>query len=183
MSRATTSILGAVVLVAALAGCSNGPSRDAIAASANVVDSTLAVTKASAQLLRNEAADRLPQIIVKDVVDTMDGSTACLDDKEDPTGIARFWSSSTTITVVNSQAARIATVTDDLTAGFVEQGWVLEGSTLVKPDSTSTIEVTVKEKADGQRPAVHIEVVGPCVLTDGVGSDELTALEKPATTN
>jgi hypothetical protein len=175
--------VGAVLVVAALAGCSSGPSLDAIAAAAHTVDSTLAVTKASAQLLRNEAADRLPQIIVKEVVDTMDGSSACLPEAEDPTGIARFWSSSTTITVVNSQAARINTVTDALAAGFVEQGWALEGSTLVKPDSTSTIEVTVKEKADGQKPAVHIEVVGPCVITGGIGSDELDALEKAATVN
>ena len=47
------------------------------------VTATLSQTKSVAQLLRNEAASRLPHIVVKDVNETLDVSEACETDADD----------------------------------------------------------------------------------------------------
>jgi len=117
------AIVGVALVVALSSGCSGTTSAAGdIATAAKTVKATLAETKASVQLLRNEAASRLPKIVFKEVLGTEDTSEPCLDEQQDPDGLARLWRSTTTIMVVNSQAARIQTVTDAMATTFTDQG-------------------------------------------------------------
>jgi hypothetical protein len=152
---------------------------------AGEVDATLAQTKSVAQLLRNEAASRLPHIVVKDVNETLDVSEACESVADDPEGLVRSWLSSTTILLTNSQAARITTVSDSLAESFVDQGWTQthtdsDNQTLIALESETSlarIEFSVEPKVKGQEPAIRISATGPCVQTAGTNSDEVKKLE------
>jgi len=170
-----------LLITVALAGCADTGAVETIAARAETVSASLAQVKSSAQLLRNEAAGRLPHIVFEEVIDSTDVSVPCLSDQIDPRGLARSWTSSTTILVVNSQAARISTVADTMVASFVDQGWTADvagaDTTLSKPDSTSVIGISVIEKAQGTQPAIHVSVTSPCVMTGGADSDEIKKLE------
>jgi len=146
---------------------------------------TLAETKSAAQLLRNEAASRLPDIIVKEVNETTDLSESCKPVADDPEGRERSWLSTTSILLTNSQSARIDKVSQELAQSFVDQGWV-EGSeasanqTLIALTNTASlarIEFSVEPKAKGQQPAIRISTTGPCVTTAGIDSDEVKKLE------
>lgn len=178
------AVAAAALVVLTLAGCA-GQSASPGAGSSGI---TLAQSKSPVQLLRNEAASRLPSIIAKDVAETGDTSIACLSAEEDPEGISRAWHSSLTLLVTNSRAASIHVVTEDLVASFVEQGWVAAAgeadaaasvalTVLTNGTSPVTIELQELPKAEGQKAAIRITTVGPCVDTDGTGSDEVTALE------
>ena len=103
----------------------------------------------------------------------------------------RSWSSSTSILITNSTAARIQTVADDLAATFVDQGWT------VSPDASSTdtqivteltseaslaaIEIAAALKAEGQEPSIRITATGVCAMTGGPESDEVLKLEQQET--
>jgi len=178
------AVVAAALVVLTLAGCA-GTSAAPGSGEATI---TLAQSKSPVQLLRNEAASRLPSIIAKDVAETGDTSVACLPADEDPDGVSRAWHSSLTLLVTNSRAASIHDATDDLVASFVEQGWVAaegEGDAaasvaptmLTSGTSPVTIELQELPKSETQKAAIRITTVGPCVTTDGAGSDEVLALE------
>lgn len=184
LTIATLSVLG-------LAACAS-PSASV---SGDYPDVTLAKTKSPAQLLRNEAAARLPAEAIDEIIESQDTSVACLSEDEDPQGTIRSWHSAVDVLILGE--AEVAPLVKDLVASFEEQGWVgrdLGGnaSTIKKllesdgsladmqisgftPDPNAT-SVSLEESVD-QR-TVQIEVHGPCVRTAGATSDEVVSLQK-----
>ena len=84
--------------------------------------------------------------------------------------------------VTNSRAASVPIVIRDLTASFLEQDWVVseevEGAvTLTNAGSAVTIELASIARGEGESASISITTTGPCVLTDGAGSDEVEELE------
>lgn len=158
-------------------------------------DVSLAETKSPAQLLRNEAAARLPAEVIDQIVEAEDASVACLSATDDPDGLVRSWHSTVNVTIVGD--AEVATLVTDLAASFADQGWSvrdLGGNASVSqkllesdgsladiqvsgltPDTGAT-SVSLEEVVD--QPTVKIAVHGPCVRTGGEKSDEVTALDK-----
>ena len=183
--RILMATIAALAVVASVTGCSSG------AASPGESGVTLAQSKSYAQLLRNEASSRLPEIVLKQVAESSDVSVAC--DDSDPQGLSRSWSSSMSILVNNSTAARIQKVADDLAASFVDQGWkakIDEGSTdalavttLRSATSLADIAITATSKGADQVPSIQITATGVCALTGGPDSDEVTMLEKQDSEN
>lgn len=168
--------IGAVVLVA-LTGCAGaGPGAGS--------DVSLAQSKSYAQLLRNEASSRLPEIVLKEVALSSDVSVACDDD---PRGLSRSWSSSTSILITNSTAPRIRSIADDLAASFVAQGWTASTASddgqsvteLTSEASLAAIEIAAAAKAEGRAPSIRITTTGVCAMTGGPDSDEVVTLEAP----
>jgi hypothetical protein len=158
-----------------LAGCASTPPPTDSAL-------TLADTKSAAQLLRNDAAQRLPSVMVKDVVDLFDTSVSCQTTAVDPDGTMRAWTSGATLMITNSQAARIDIVSERLIAAYTDAGWaatvLANHVTRLESPTRPTILVEPVEKSDGIAPMILIETTGPCVLTAGVDSDEVKQLEK-----
>jgi hypothetical protein len=157
---------------------------------------SLTETKSPAQLLRNEAAGRLPADAVVSVVEAQDVSVACLSEADDPDGFIRSWHSGLDVVLKDDPELKVADVARDLIASFTDQGWVardlggnattvsklLESSTSLadiqitgfapNPNQPSTsLEGVVTE------PTVEIQVHGPCVRTGGPNSDEVKSLE------
>lgn len=137
-------------------------------------------TKASVQLLRNEAWFRLPDVMVKGDSETTDVSRPC-----DGDGLDRSWLSGTTALINNSFAPRTAGVARELVDSFSEQGWDASevngvGATeytLHKEDSFAVISVVATEKEEGRRASIAISITGPCVATAGPDSAEVRLLE------
>jgi hypothetical protein len=164
--RFILSTVGAVVVVSSLGACattSESPSAEAVS------DVTLAQSKSYAQLLRNEASSRLPEIVLKQVAQSTDVSIACDDD---PAGLSRSWSSSMSILVTNSTAARIQQVADDLAASFVAQGWKAK-----QTDESTDSHVVTQLRSATSLADIAITATGVCALTEGPESDEVTLLE------
>jgi hypothetical protein len=169
-------------MLLALAGCASP------AASSSPLDDlgelTLVESKAPTQFLRNEAAARVPTVVVQDVAETTDASIPCLDADVDPEGLARQWQSTAVFLVTNSQAARVVTVTDRVAATFADQGWVAEtvdGATVLSSTTSPVvIEFAAVTKATGEHAEIRITTTGPCVRTDGPQSDEVVGLETTA---
>lgn len=176
------AIVVALVIVATLAGCAAPGGAQAGSAELDVVDSTLVETKSSVQLLRNEAASRIPDIVVNELVDTTDASSACQPASVDPGELARAWRSTATLTMTNSQAARVDVVTAELVASFTDQGWVAEpddaATRLTREESLATVVVAGTAKTTVDHATIAITVTGPCVLTEGPESDEVLNLER-----
>lgn len=176
-------VVATVVVVAVVSALGACASDTGSTGAANEV--TLAQSKSYAQLLRNEASSRLPDIVLKQVAESSDVSIAC--DDSDPEGLSRSWSSSMSILVTNSTAARIQKVADDLAASFVAQGWkakladestdTLVVTRLRSATSLADIAITATSKGDDQAPSIQITATGVCALTDGPESDEVTMLE------
>jgi len=185
----TRLLLGALPLVL-LAGCagSSGPSGD-------FPDMSLADTKSPTQLLRNEAAGRLPAEVIGDQFESEDVSVACLSEKEDPDGVIRSWHSTVRF-VVTDESADVATVAKDLVTTFTDQGWsardiggnvAMVKKLVESEDSLADIQVFGLTPDAGRAststeefvevPTVVISVHGPCVRTGGPESEEVKALE------
>lgn len=184
------AVLGVLplLLLAACAGNPGGPAGD-------YPDMSLADTKSPTQLLRNEAASRLPEQIVGDDFESEDVSVACLSEADDPDGMIRAWQSTVRF-VVPDGGDDVMTVAKDLVATFTDQGWsardiggnvAMVKKLLESKDSLSSIQVFgLSPDADRaststedfvEVPTVVVSVHGPCVRTDGPESDEVKALE------
>jgi hypothetical protein len=158
-------------------------------------DVSLAKTKSPAQLLRNEAAARLPEGVIDEIIESEDSSVACLSEAEDPTGSIRSWHSTVDVLILGEEP--VAPLVNALVDSFGEQGWVArdlggnanaikklletEGSLadmqisgFTPTDSASSVAL---EESVEQR-TVQIEVHGPCVRTAGAESSEVTSLQK-----
>lgn len=143
-------------------------------------EASLANTKSPTQLLRNESVDRLPSADV-DSVKSTDESQSCDGDE-----LVRRWVSTATITL--SQAASESTdqAMTTLAASFEADGWVVspgnerldeEQAVLTSGTSPAEIRLISRPGADGALATIAIQAAGPCVLTDGPDSDEVTQLE------
>jgi hypothetical protein len=165
-----TSITGATLLAVLLSGCA-GDAADSL---------TLAQTKSPVQLLRNDAAGRIPTTIIDEVEVVADGSEACLDEDEDPLGLSRSWNSTAIVTIEKAAESQIRSVFDDLIASYVEQGWSSQeaGGTLTAKTTrlrsdTSVAEIRVSSLLpeltseqtsaddDSRVSRIQIEVFGP----------------------
>jgi hypothetical protein len=161
---------------------------------------TLAATKSPVQLLRNEAATRIPTSIIETVTQTEDISKACLDEAQDPQGLQRAWHSSAQVVVEDAAHWRIDAVTDEIAATFVEQGWVARplGGTptshvilLSSPNSPAEIQLSANRPDPDASPTststaageavetvtIDLSVHGPCVATEGPESSAVKKLE------
>jgi len=148
-------------------------------------DLTLAETKAPVQLLRNEAANRIPAKFVDDILATKDMSSACQTEETDPEGLVRSWRSSVRIALKNDDSVKVDSIVKALNATFIKQGWK-QGSygaaTIVELTSdTSAVVIHISTKAAtpeaGAGAEIQIQTGGPCVETAGTDSDEVTSLE------
>ena len=163
----------AALLCLGLAACSTSPT------SMRLVD-----TKSPAQLLRNEAANRLITGTDEIVVEQSDSSAACKSATEDPEGLYRSWRSSLLAGVPAHSAIGVDQFVGALATSFSEDGWVFteahdaseKVTTMTRSDSIVTLTFTSTEDV-GDGASVAIVAVGPCVLTAGPDSDEVTGLE------
>ncbi len=159
-------------------------------------DVTLAETKSPAQLLRNEAANRLPAEVIDQIIESEDTSVTCLSEKDDPAGLIRSWHSTADVLIVDDGIVDVQALVNALSASFEEQGWTarsLGGNSSVTSklieSETSLADIQVagykpndtlpstglEQKID--QYTIQIQVHGPCVRTDGTDSDEVKALE------
>ena len=188
MSRTVNRrFLAGVVATAAVAlvltGCTTEPP-----ATGKYPDLTLAETKSPTQLLRNEAASRIPEDVIDEIVHSQDISSNCITPENDPDGLIRSWDSSVRIGITADHGAETQSIVDDLAQSFVDQGWdkgtfgVASIIDLTSETSPVSIHVSVT-KADaetGEGGAIQLTASGPCVETDGGESDEVKNLEKRA---
>ena len=200
MVRGDRKFLGALIAIAvlsapALTGCA-GEQAAADTIEGDYPEVTLAETKSPVQFLRNDAASRIPTAVIDSVEGTVDESVACLDEAEDPNGLIRSWHSSALVTIVSGSAWRIEAIVDNLIQSFTDQEWAARslGETVEFRSSMLTSKTSMAEiQVIGERPdpgaaegdestgkvTVEIEVHGPCVRTEGSGSEEVLKLETP----
>jgi hypothetical protein len=165
----------ALIALTLLGGCAAEPDQAL----------TLAQTKSPVQLLRNEAASRVPADAVDSIVTSQDESTACRTVETDPDGLLRSWRSVVRYALKYGDAYDGERIVADLAASFVDQGWV-EGSygtaaivELSRDGSETTIHISESPgDAEARTGAqVQLTVAGPCVLTKGADSDEVRLLD------
>lgn len=172
--RTAVARLVIITLAITLAGCSSTDTG-----------ATLADTKGPTQLLRNDAASRVPAEAVLAVGTKSDESLGCaLED--DPDGLLRKWHSGIVLEIGSGSAADIGTISADLSASYTAEGWdefLSEGDgsstrTLQKKGSGAELRIETTEDADGDGlgAAIAIDVYGQCVKTAGPDSDEVTKL-------
>jgi hypothetical protein len=186
--RVSAALAALALTIVGLTACSSSTGAS------NGSGPTLAETKSPVQLLRNEAATRIPPAAIESVVQTEDMSVACKTEAEDPQGLRRSWHSDVRVTVDPSSAWRVDTIVDDLVASFVEQGWVAtpidtrsdkHGLKLSKEGMASAIRVTANRPdpadttavATDEPVSIDLALNGPCVDTEGADSDAVRKLE------
>jgi len=196
VDRAPLGALSTILVVAALALTGCGQEAQSAAVSGDFPDMTLTETKAPVQLLRNEAAGRIPPAVIETIEETQDVSVACLPEGDDPDGLIRAWHSTAIITMDKSSAWRVESVVDKLIATFTDQKWSARslGQTADFRSSLLTSKTTLAEiQIIGQRPdkdqsststaevveqvTIEVQVHGPCVRTEGGDSKEVLKLE------
>ena len=173
----TTGVAAAIALVLLVSGC-GGEAESSTA--------TLTETKGPTQLLRNEASSRIPTGSIDEIAAVDDTSVACKTEEEDPKGLYRSWRSSLLASIDADAAWRVDQIGKDVADSFIEDGWYVSGTkdgkdttTLTRPGAISTLAFTTTEgDADGAGATVHIDATGPCVLTEGPDSSEVTKLER-----
>ena len=147
---------------------------------------TLADTKSPVQLLRNEAANRIPADLVADILNTQDDSTNCRTPETDPEGLLRSWRSIIRFQLVYGDSVDVTAVVDDLAESFVDQGWdrgiygtasIIE---LTRSGSETNIHISTKKPDDEKQAGAEVQlaVAGPCVMTAGKDSAEVLKLGK-----
>lgn len=173
-ARRASALIIAIAMVSTLAACASDDGSI-----------SLADTKAPTQLLRNDAAGRVPADSVLTVGEKGDGSEGCaLED--DPDGLMRKWHSSLVLEINSSSAANVDGLSADLSTSFVDEGWdefLSEGTgsstrTLKKDGSRSQLIITTTQDADGDGlgATIAIDVLGQCVKTAGPDSEEVQKL-------
>jgi len=175
--RRATAVAAAVSIVLILTGCAGGGGE--------ADGKTLTETKGPTQLLRNEASSRIPSGSIDEIAGEEDTSVACKTKEEDPKGLYRSWQSSLLASIDADAAWRVAQIGKDVADSFIADGWYVSGTkdgadttTLTRPGAISKLAFTVTEgDAQGVGATVHIDATGPCVLTEGPDSSEVTKLE------
>ena len=173
-ARRASALIIALAVVSSLAACAS--SEEGI---------RLADTKGPTQLLRNDAAARVPSDWILTLGEKGDGSVGCALDN-DPDGLMRKWQSSTVLEIDSSSADDVQRISADLSESYIEEGWdefLSQGTgsstrTLKKDGSRTQLVITTTEDADGDGlgASIGIDVLGQCVKTDGPESDEVKQL-------
>jgi hypothetical protein len=183
--RIQAGLAAVAVVVLGLTGCSpatsSGPS--------------LADTKSPVQLLRNEAASRIPPAAIESVGETEDLSVRCKTESEDPEGLRRSWHSNVEVTIDRASTWRVDAIVDQVGQSFADQGWDVEplaahprthALELTREGATSEIRVSAHRPDPESEPlasdltdpvTISLELHGPCVDTDGENSDAVRKLE------
>jgi hypothetical protein len=174
LARRATAFVIAVAVASTLAACATEDST-----------MSLADAKAPTQLMRNDAASRVPGDAVLTVGDRRDGSEGCaLDD--DPDGLMRKWHSSVVLEITSASAPQIDDISAALSTTYIDEGWdefLSQGTgsstrTLKKDGSRTQLRITTTEDADGDGlgATIEIDVFGQCVKTEGPDSEEVLKL-------
>ena len=162
-----------------LTGCGND-------GGAETTELTLAATKSPAQLLRNEAATRVPETVIDEVLKSQDFSSACQTEETDPKGLLRQWDSTVRLAINADNGARTKEILDELANSFVEQDWKLGnfgGSSILELTSTDSpsvmhLSMVKADEETGEGGVIQITSSGPCVTTGGTDSSEVRNLEQ-----
>ena len=173
MKRTAVILLAGVLL---LSGCA--------AESTGTATPSLADTKSSAQLVRNTIAGQISADITANVSDVTDKSETCQSDRD---GIMRLWRSTSLTELTPEAAGKVDLIQQTISGTFVSKGWTSESKpvsgqstmvTLTNPSSLAVIEITATNDEDGTGTGATllVDIAGPCVKTDGPGSDELRKL-------
>jgi hypothetical protein len=189
-----TSRIAGLVLAAVAVGGLSACATPVSTIPGDYPDVSLTDTKSPAQLLRNEAANRIPADVIDQIIESEDVSVACLSEQDDPEGTIRSWHS--TADVLIKDGNDVKQLTKDLAASFEEQGWTSRNlggnvnvvSKLLESDtSLASIQVSGFEPNSDQgttgledpvdQLTVQVQVHGPCVRTGGANSDEVKTLE------
>jgi hypothetical protein len=174
--RITTAVLLAGAAALLLSSCSLlGESSDT-SNGPRLVD-----TKAPAQLLRNEAAGKIPLDSQLGTVKAEDSSTTCSSEDVDPEGKERSWRSTALVELKSGIEPK--DIVAGVVAGFEENGWE-EGTfgnativELTKEGLETSIRLATFSAKDEKNARVQITVAGPCVMTDGTDSKEVKLAE------
>jgi hypothetical protein len=194
--KASKAVIGAFAIalaVGSLTGCGEAAQSSDVPPG-DYPDLTLAESKSPAQLLRNTAVSRIPTEVVLNVGTDTDGSEACLTVEEDPNGTIRRWNSSVDVNLRLPETPNTDAIVDAVIASFTDEGWMSQAITGSKADnqahlltngtasatSVSLAQVRIEAIITGDKSSsfIRIESVGPCVVTDGENSSEVTQLGK-----
>jgi hypothetical protein len=170
MKRTAAVLLAGVLL---LTGCAAESSASATP--------SLADTKRSAQLVRNTIAGQISPDITANISEVTDKSETC---QSDPKGIMRLWRSTSLTELTPEAASKVTLIQQTIEGTYVSKGWTSETKpvsgqstkvTLTNPSSLAVIEITATTDVDsvGTGATLLVNIAGPCVKTDGPGSDEL----------
>ena len=183
--RIQAGLAAVAVVVLGLTGCSPETSSGL----------SLADTKSPVQLLRNEAASRIPPAAIESVGETEDLSVRCKTESEDPEGLRRSWHSNVEVTIDRASTWRVDAIVDQVGQSFADQGWDVEplaahprthALELTREGATSEIRVSAHRPDPDSEPlasdltdpvTISLELHGPCVDTDGENSDAVRKLE------
>jgi hypothetical protein len=176
MIRSPRACLGvmAMTIAIAISGCSDQQ---------NVM--SLAATKPSVQLIRNELISRIPTALIDGVAEPHDSSIACASVDEDPEGRQRAWRAGEVVVFKPTVERDVHVSVDVLVASFTGNGWTTQPDSdpdfvqLTRGEPQTTVEIrSVTADIPNAIPAqISLMVTGPCVETAGADSDEVTKLE------
>jgi len=191
--RLVATTFAIAVAVGTLTGC-GAATPEANAGTGEYPDLTLAETRGPAQLLRNTAVTHIPADVVLNVGTDTDGSIACLSESEDPDGTIRRWDSSVDVNIVLPEAKNTQAIVDEVIKSFTDDGWMSQAITGAKADSqahlltngtsstasVSTAQIRIEAVIAGDQASsyIHIDSLGPCVVTEGADSSEVKDLGK-----
>lgn len=191
--RLVATTFALAIAVGTLTGCGEA-SPGSSAGNGEYPDLTLAESKAPAQLLRNTAVTRIPSEVILNVGTDIDGSIACLSESDDPDGTVRRWNSSVDVNIVLPQAKNTQAIVDEVIKSFTDGGWMSQAITGAKANnqahlltngtssaasvSTSQVRIEAVIAGDEASSYIHIDSLGPCVVTEGADSAEVKDLGK-----
>ena len=194
--KASQVVIGAFAIalaVGSLTGCGEAAPNANVPAG-DYPDLTLAESKSPAQLLRNTAVSRIPADVILNVGTDTDGSEACLSEDEDPNGYIRRWKSSVDVNIKLPETPNTDAIVETVLTSFTDEGWMSQQITGSKADnqahlltngtsetaSVSLAQVRVEGIVTGDKSSsfIRVEAIGPCVVTDGANSSEVTQLGK-----
>lgn len=145
---------------------------------------TLLDTKLAVQLLRNTVSGQVSSASTEDVSQVDDASEACDDDTE---GLMRMWRSTALTELTAERSENVKAMVQTIAGGLTAKGWTSDAEQkndskytvrLENPNAIGVIRITSTEDVEGDTTGgtIFVEVTGPCVKTDGPGSDELKQL-------
>lgn len=173
----SATAIATLLVTVALTGCATD-------SASNDGSATLLDTKLAAQLLRNSISGQLSPESTAEVTQVEDASEAC---EADDGGLMRMWRSTALTELTAEPGAKVKAIVETMSGGLVAKGWTSTADQknvskftveLENPNSTGLIRITSTEDIEGDTTGatIFVEVTGPCVKTDGPGSDELKKL-------